>query len=131
MTTHQKKYLNVVYEEIPKEIELGEIARIGQLQNLIKSDFGDAIPVASAFIQLYKSYPDEQITTMADFQAIPEECFIEGGLALDIRTSAPRNSLNKLMKKYLTPVGSVSNTPIESSPSSVDISDIGLELEQQ
>ncbi|KAI3659785.1 hypothetical protein MP638_000914 [Amoeboaphelidium occidentale] len=30
------------------------------------------------------------------------------------------------MKKYLTPVGSVSNTPIESSPSSVDISDIGL-----
>ncbi|KAI3661131.1 hypothetical protein MP638_000468 [Amoeboaphelidium occidentale] len=92
MTTHQKKFLNVVYEEIPKEIELGEIERIGQLQNLIKADFGDAIPVASAFIQLYKPHSDEQIATMADFQAIPEEYFIEGGLALEIRTSPPPQS---------------------------------------
>jgi hypothetical protein len=96
MTTHQKKFLNVVYEEIPKEIELGEIERIGQLQNLIKADFGNHIPASAARMQLYLSYPDEQINTMADFQAIPEEYFIEGGLALEIHTSPPPSKQSSL-----------------------------------
>ncbi|KAI3659766.1 hypothetical protein MP638_000895 [Amoeboaphelidium occidentale] len=93
MTTHQKKYLNVRFGQLTAEINVEDIERISDLQDLIKAKYGEFIPVPPAAIQLYKSYPDEQITTMADFQAIPEEYFIEGGLALEIRTSAPRNSL--------------------------------------
>ena len=37
---------------------------------------------------------------------------------------------NKLIKKYLTPAGSSCSTPVENSPESVDISSLGLKLEQ-
>jgi hypothetical protein len=36
---------------------------------------------------------------------------------------------NKLMKKYLTPVGSAPTTPVESSPSPIDFSSLGVEWE--
>ena len=36
---------------------------------------------------------------------------------------------NKLMKKYLTPVGSSPTTPVESSSTPIDLSTLGLELE--
>jgi hypothetical protein len=37
---------------------------------------------------------------------------------------------SKSMKKYLTPVGSSPTTPIENSPTPIDISTLGLQLEQ-
>lgn len=37
---------------------------------------------------------------------------------------------SKLIKKYLTPVGSTSSTPVENSSTPVDISSLGLQLEQ-
>ena len=37
--------------------------------------------------------------------------------------------MNKLIKKYLTPVGSTASTPVENSPASVDISSLALQLE--
>ena len=37
---------------------------------------------------------------------------------------------SKLMKKYLTPVGSTPSTPVENSPMPVDISSLGLQLDQ-
>ena len=38
---------------------------------------------------------------------------------------------SKLMNKYLTPVGSSPTTPVENSQSAIDLSIIGLELEQR
>ncbi|KAI3657667.1 hypothetical protein MP638_007449 [Amoeboaphelidium occidentale] len=85
-------FLNVVYGQLPFEIRTDEMEVISELRRAIKADFGDLIPAPPAAIQLYKPHSDEQIATMADLRALPEEYYkkIEkGGLALEIRTLTP------------------------------------------
>ena len=107
-------FLNVVYGGTRAEIKTDGFERVSQLRRAIKAEYNNArAEIDPPQLQLYKSHPEERIATMADFRAIPNEFYVEGGPCLEIHTSlpsAPENSLvgqvlsvsinqNKLLKK--------------------------------
>jgi hypothetical protein len=131
MTTHQKKFLNVVHGGISTRIRTDGIERIGELQDLIKADFGDDIPASAARIQLYKPYPDaidsnnndedgaKSNALVTDLEDIPEEYFKkikDGGLALEIRTSPPPSKQSSL--KNIIPFPTKETVFLEGPPES-------------
>ena len=79
-------FLNIVYGGTRAEIKTDGIERIGELQDAIKAKYGEFIAAPPAAIQLYKCYPDERIATMADYRALPNEFYVEGGPCVEIHT---------------------------------------------
>ena len=75
----EKKFLNVVYNQMPTRIKVTDVEDISELQDEIKKKYGDDIPASAARIQLFKSHPDERIATMADYRALPNDFFLEDG----------------------------------------------------
>ena len=83
-------FLNVVYGGTRAEIKTDGIKRISELQDLIKAKYKNTLAEIDApQLQLYKSYPNERIATMADFAALSNNFYVEGGPCLEIRTSPP------------------------------------------
>ena len=91
----EKKFLNVVYQEIPAEIETTDLTRLGQLQDAIKAKYGPVMAqIGAPQLQFHKSNPDDRIESMADFTALPNDFFVEKGKKIEIRISPTASLLN-------------------------------------
>jgi len=86
-----KKFLNVEYSETKTEIDVTEMERFGQIQDAIKLKYGEAIPVAAAFIQLYTSNRDQHITDLEDISEDYYKKVKDGGLFLVVRGPQEKN----------------------------------------
>jgi hypothetical protein len=83
-----ERYLNVQYGSLTAEVDITGKSRLGGVQDAIKQKLGEVIPVAAALIQLYtNSNRDQQITTWANLNYLPEEYFVEGGSCVVVGTS--------------------------------------------
>ncbi|EGF77367.1 hypothetical protein BATDEDRAFT_27719 [Batrachochytrium dendrobatidis JAM81] len=83
-----KRFLNVQYGTLTTEIDITGISRLGGVQDAIKSEYGPAIPVPPAFIQLYtNSNKDQLINTWALFSSLPQEYFTQDGSCVVIGVS--------------------------------------------
>ena len=82
-----KRFLNVEYDSLTAEVNITDMEDLSEVQDAIKRAFGEAIPVASALIQLYtNSNRDQLINTWALFNSLSEEYFTEGGSCVVIGT---------------------------------------------
>lgn len=82
----KKKFLNVNYKGTTTEIDVSGAERLGEVQDAIKAKYGDAIPVAAAFIHLY----DNQNNHITDLEDIADEYYKKlknGGSCVDVHTS--------------------------------------------
>ena len=147
-----KRFLNVQYNNTTAEIDTNDMERFGQVQEKVLVAFKE-ITVGYARVQLLNktSTPYTQLDDLDDIKALPEQYYWKpkksGSLFLTVQLFSPpfpasvdspligqvlSVSINqsKLMKKYLTPVGSSPTTPVENSPTRIDLSTLGLQLEQ-
>ena len=86
-----ERYLNVQYDSLTAEVDISGISRLGGLKSAIKREFGEAIPVAPALIQLYtNSNRDQLITDLDDItpELIPQyyQKLTQGGCCVVIGT---------------------------------------------
>ena len=146
------RFLNVQYNNTTAEIDTNDMERFGQVQEKVLVAFKE-ITVGYARVQLWNktSTPYTRLDDLDDIKALPEQYYWKpkksGSLFLTVQLFSPpfqasvdspligqvlSVSINqsKLMKKYLTPVGSSSTTPVENSPTHIDLSTLGLQLEQ-
>ncbi|KAI3631359.1 hypothetical protein MIR68_010849 [Amoeboaphelidium protococcarum] len=83
-------FLNVIYGGMSAEIKTDGIERIGELRRAIKEEYNRALAEIDApRLQLYNSSTNDRIATMADFRALPNAFYVEGGPCIEIRTSPP------------------------------------------
>ena len=82
----EQTYLNVKYGNLSTVINMEGVGHTSDLQDRIKKKFGDDIDAPPVRIELYNEDGGKQITNLAE---IPDECFKDGGLCLEIRTSPP------------------------------------------
>jgi len=110
-------FLNVVYGGTRAEIKTDGIERIGELQDAIKAKYNNAMAEIDApQLQLYKSYPDERITTMAEFRALQDDFYVEGGCSVEIHTSHPPSKQSSLLN--IVPFPPKSGAFLEGLPGS-------------
>jgi hypothetical protein len=148
-----RRFLNIQYNNTTAEIDTNDMERFVQVQEKVLVAFKE-ITVGYPRVQLWNKNdsPHTQFDDFDDIKALPEEYYWKskklGSLFLTVQLlpSPPLTasvdspligqvlsvSINqsKLMKKYLTPVGSSPTTPVENSPTHIDLSTLGLQLEQ-
>lgn len=143
-----KRFLNVEYNNTRARIDTKDMEDISQVQEKVLLAFKE-ITVGYARVQLWNNNgtPHIQLDELDDIKALPEQYYWKpkksGALFLTVQLFSPSVdspligqvlsvSINqsKLMKKYLTPVGSSPTTPVENSPTHIDLSTLGLQLEQ-
>jgi hypothetical protein len=145
-----KRFLNVLFEKQPARIDTKDMEDISQVQEKVLLAFKE-ITVGYARIQLWNNNaaPPIHFDDLDGIKALPEQYYWKpkksGSLFLAVQLFSPpfpasvdspligqvlSVSINqsKLMKKYLTPVGSSPTTPVENSPT--HIYSLGLQLEQ-
>ena len=107
------RYLNVKYGNEITLIKVEPETSLGELQDAIKTRFGDEIPAPPIRIHLHRTDPDnqkQQIKTKKDINSLPSKYFIEGEGAtyLEVRTSPPPsrqtslNDISEIVKKQRT-----------------------------
>lgn len=151
-TKMNKRFLNVEYNNIQVEIDLKDMERFSELQKEVLVAFKE-ISLGFARVQLWNktAAPSIQFNDLDDIKALPEQYFWKrkqyGSLSLTVQLLSPPVSVSaqspligqvlsitinqsKLIKKYLTPVGSSPTTPVENSPTNIDLATIGLQLDQ-
>jgi hypothetical protein len=85
-----KRFLNVEYSVYKTRINVTDMEDLSEVRRAIKTELGEAIPVAPALIQLYtNSNRDQQINTWSLFNSLSQEYFTEGGSCVVIGTSPP------------------------------------------
>ena len=144
-----KRFLNVEYNNIQVEIDLKDMERFSEVQEKVSVAFKE-ISLGFARVQLWNKNSSEfnQMKTFSQLKGLPEAYFAEeNGLSLTVQLLYPPVSVSaqspligqvlsitinqrKLIKKYLTPVGRSPTTPVENSPTNIDLATIGLQLEQ-
>lgn len=83
-------FLNVIYGGKSTEIETDGIEVVSELRRAIKEKYKKALAEIDApRLQLYNSSTNDRIATMADFRALPNAFYDEGGPCIEIRTSPP------------------------------------------
>ena len=68
-----KRFLNVQYGEITAGINVTEMEHLSEVKSAIKAEFGDAIPVAPALIQLYTN--SNKVKEITDFDEITPQYY--------------------------------------------------------
>jgi hypothetical protein len=84
-----KRFLNVEYSVYKTRINVTDMEDLSEVRRAIKTELGEAIPVAPALIQLYTTNRDQQINTWTLFNSLDQEYFTEGGSCVVIGTSPP------------------------------------------
>ena len=86
-------------------IKVTDVEDISELQDEIKKKYGDKIPAPPVDIQLFKSHTNEQIATMADYRALPNDYFLEDGPRVGIHIPGmPASRTNENFIKLLNVV---------------------------
>jgi hypothetical protein len=147
-----QRFLNVLYGNQTARIDTNDMEDICQVQEKILLAFKE-ITVGYARVQVWDKNvtPPIHLDDFDEIKKLAEEYYLNpnksGSLFLTVQLSSPpilasvdspligqvlSVSINqsKLMKMYLTPVGSLPTTPVENSPTPIDLSTLGLQLEQ-
>ncbi|KAI3647384.1 hypothetical protein MP228_007605 [Amoeboaphelidium protococcarum] len=108
-------FLNVIYGGMSTEIETDGIEDVSELRRAIKEKYNRALgEIDAPRLQLYNSSTNDLIATMADFRALPNAFYVEGGPCIEIRTSPPPSKQPSLVN--ISPFPPNSGAVLEGLP---------------